>query len=319
MVQRRMADDHPTTSPEQAEAAPADPAPPAPTGRDDMPVTLPEWRRELSHRNESFGSPESYWCYVRPGVYRVGEWSKNQPSTPIVLPVFWMARFPVTMAQYAPFVQEGYRSGAERWWTLQGWKWKLESTATQPLIWTDSSFNHPDQPVVGVTWYEAVAFAAWLREHLAEGMPRGYGVRLPTEAEWEVAAAYDAAMQRRWYPWGNEPPTPEQAVYAEDKWEHPSPVGACPLGTAACGAQDMAGNVWEWTTSSYAGYPAQSNRQREDFVPGEWDVPVRGGSWLNEKPHIFCGSREGDFPDFGFGNTAIGFRVVVAPLPPPGS
>ena len=283
-----------------------------------FPVSIEEWQHSIVHeRNEEFGSPNGYWCYVRPGTYQIGGWEQDKDRADITLPAFWIARFPITVAQYAPFVAAGYGKDAERWWTKEGWQWKQERKRTQPWRWDEPPYDGPNQPVIGVTWYEARAFCAWLTEQMQDALPNGYVIRLPTEAEWEVAAAYDApphAGERggRWpYPWGAEAPTPEHAIYDASNLGRPAPVGCCPAGSSACGALDMAGNVWEVTTSSHGGYPAQSGSIKEDFTPNEGDVPWRGASWWNDSTDVRCGARNGFYPDL-----VLGFRVVAAPPRP---
>ena len=150
-----------------------------------------------------------------------------------------------------------------------------------------------------------------LSRHRRRALARWVGLRLPTEAEWEVAAAYDAAGQRRDYPWGWEDPTPERAIYNANGLNAPAPVGCCPAGAAACGALDMAGNVWEVTTSRFDQYPAGSARWEKDVPPDEGDVPWRGGSWWNDSTFVRCGARNWNGPDDGW--NFIGFRLVVAP------
>ncbi|NCC36023.1 MAG: hypothetical protein EOM24_29010 [Chloroflexia bacterium] len=186
------------------------------------------------------------------------------------------------------FVAEGYGAAAQRWWTPEGWQWKQERKRTEPDWWDDPDNNVANQPVIGVTWYEATAFCAWLSERLAEVLPTGYGLRLPTEAEWEVAAAYDAQRQRRPYPWGDAEPTPDLAIYDASQVGRPAPVGCCPAGAAACGAMDMVGNVWEWASSSYAGYPGEAAQGVKDFTPNDQDVPWRGGSWVWGSMYVRC-------------------------------
>ena len=298
-----------------------------------FPVTIEDWRRELARHNEQFGASAGYWCYVSPGSYRVGGWEEQEsaeaglttilragarllggqrePGVPITLAPFWIARFPITVAQYTPFVKQGYRSDAEQWWTPNGWRWKEEQSRTQPWRWNGAPYDGANQPVIGVTWYEASAFCAWLTEQLADVLPASYSVRLPTEAEWEAAAAYDGAMQRRSYPWGEDEPTPERAIYNASNLRCPAPIGCCPSGMAACGALDMAGNVWEVTTSSYRGYPEHSSEVIKDFTTDVRDVPWRGGGWGDSSTYVRCGAR-GRFDPVNDVDSR-GFRVVVAP------
>lgn len=273
-----------------------------------VPVASSAWQQELAHRTERFGHAEGYWCYIRPGTYRIGGWKEGQASANIDLPAFWIARFPITVAQYAPFVDVGYDSDAECWWTTNGWRWKGDRTA--PDYWNKAPFAGPNQPVIGVTWYEASAFCAWLTAQVQTALPDGYVIRLPTEAEWEAAATYDAQMQRRPYPWGAVAPTPEHAIYADSRLRRPAPVGCCPDGAAACGALDMAGNVWECTTSSYESYPIQS-AEGKDFTTDDDDVPWRGGSWWDGTTYVRCGARDWIRPNFRLNGR--GFRVVVSP------
>ena len=276
-----------------------------------IPVTTEQWRTELAQRNEHFGQPTSYWCSVRPGTYEIGGWKKGEPSADVTLPPFWIARYSITVAQYALFVAEGYGSGAERWWTPEGWTWKQARQRTEPWGWGGTKYRGANQPVIGVTWYEATALCAWLTERLQDKLPKDYVMRLPTEAEWEAAAAYDAHMQRRNYPWGNEDPTPERAIYNESKLGRPAPVGCCPSGAAACGAMDMGGNVWEWTASSHEGYPSQSGVVQKDFTDA--DVPTRGGSYYNDSSNVRCGARYRSLPGLDYGGGRGGVRVCVSP------
>jgi formylglycine-generating enzyme required for sulfatase activity len=154
-------------------------------------VTIAAWQHEMAQRSEQFGTPAGYFCSVRPGTYQIGGWEDDEPAADITLPAFWIARFPITVAQYAPFVAAGYGKDAERWWTREGWQWKQKRGRTQPYSWNESPYDGPNQPMIGVTWYEAAAFCAWLTAQLQDALPAGYVIRLPTEAEWEAAAAYD--------------------------------------------------------------------------------------------------------------------------------
>src|SRR5262245_56882182 len=159
----------------------------------------------------------------------------------------------------------------------------------QPYYWHDPAYNAPNQPVVGVTWYEAMAYCAWLHEQAAVSqailpiaglswvtlLSNGtWQVRIPTEAEWEWAAG---GPQHRHYPWGKTLAV-EQANTLEGRVMGTSPVGAYPAGAAVCGALDMSGNVWEWTHSLYQPYPYRHQNGRENDMAEDRRV-LRGGAW----------------------------------------
>ncbi|NOK59881.1 MAG: hypothetical protein GFH27_549291n73 [Chloroflexi bacterium AL-W] len=277
-----------------------------------FPTTLKEWRRETFRT--TFGKPKVYWCYIPAGTYRIDGWAEDEeedtPAADITLPKYWIARFPITVAQFRPFVEVGYSDEAQRWWTPQGWQWKNERKRTEPWEWGSARWGGPNQPVIGVTWYEAMAFVNWRTEQLVDTLPEGYRLRLPTEAEWEVAAAYDGAGNRRHYPWGEAAPTWEHAVYNKSVLQQTAPVGCCAKGQAACGALDMAGNVWEWTASQFASYPQESHQVVEDLEANN-PVAIRGGAWVGQAEHLFCGARNQNLPvNLGRGNP--GLRVVVS-------
>ncbi|NTU84330.1 MAG: SUMF1/EgtB/PvdO family nonheme iron enzyme [Chloroflexales bacterium] len=275
-----------------------------------IPVEIAQWQAELKRRNETFGTSPGYWCYLPQRKYQIGGWGKGEEAANIQLPAFWIARYPITVAQYAPFVAEGYGKDAERWWTPEGWKRK--GKRTEPWGWGDSTYSGANQPVIGVTWYEATAYCAWLSDRLQRLLPEGYVMRLPTEAEWEVAASFDGSPERRPYPWGEDEPPPERAIYDASNLGRPAPVGCRPAGAAACGAMDMTGNVWEWTASSHKSYPAQSGVIQKDFTNDDFDVPLRGGSWYEDSTNARCGARLRDLP-VNYLHNLYGFRVCVSP------
>jgi formylglycine-generating enzyme required for sulfatase activity len=286
-------------------------SPSAPPASLSVPVTNAEWRAALGRRNERFGEPAGYWCYVRPGTYRIGGWGQGERAADIRLAAFWIARASITVAQYTPFVAAGYHAAARRWWTPNGWQWKQERMRTKPWSWNAAPYDGPNQPVIGITWYEATAFCAWLTAQLADTLPAGYIVCLPTDAEWEAAAAYDEAMQRRPYPWGEDEPDAERAIYDASNLGRPAPIGCCPSGAAACGALDMVGNVWEMMANSYQGYPERSDEVIKDFTTDAGDVPWRGGGWAWDSTSVRCGARLRHGPVNVI--NLYGFRVVVAP------
>ncbi|RRR70910.1 MAG: histidine kinase, partial [Candidatus Viridilinea halotolerans] len=240
--------------------------------------------------------------YVPSGTYRIGGWEEGEPAADLTLPAFWIARLPITVAQFARFVAEGYRD--DSYWTVNGLKWRGERTA--PYEWGDPRFSAANQPVVSVTWYEATAFCAWLSSQLPD-----YTLGLPSEAEWEAAAAFTGPEARRAYPWGDDAPTPEHAVYGAWQINAPAPVGLCPAGMSACGALDLAGNVWERASSSDKAYPEGAAVLAKDFIEDDFDVPLRGGSWWNDSTYIRCRAR-GRYHPGGLLNDG-GFRVVLSP------
>jgi formylglycine-generating enzyme required for sulfatase activity len=247
---------------------------------------------------------------VRPGTYQIGGWEEGKESADHDLPASWIARYPVTVAQYRVFIDDGgYQQ--QDYWTPEGWEWRQENNRTQPWGWDYSEYSSPNQAVIGVTWYECMAFCSWLTACVGDA---GYEIRLPTEAEWEAAAAYDEEMQRRTYPWGEDEPTPEHAIFADDqgnKLGAPAPVGVCPAGAAACGALDLGGQVWEWCRSSHGAYPQGANAGQPEFKRDDSDVPLRGGSWYDKRTSVRCAARYRVNP--GNWYDLYGFRVLLSP------
>ncbi len=170
---------------------------------------------------------------------------------------------------------------------------------TQPSFWDDSAYNPPDHPVVGVSWYEAVAFANWLAQET------GLSIRLPTEAEWEKAAR---GSDGRLWPWGNQPPDGSRLNYCDtnceydwknenvdDGYAYTAPVGSYLDGASPYGALDMAGNVWEWTGSLYEEYPYNAADGREELNVGGYRV-LRGGAFDDSRYAVRCAFRFANFP-----------------------
>jgi formylglycine-generating enzyme required for sulfatase activity len=139
----------------------------------------------------------------------------------------------------------------------------------------DEALWQPLHPVTGVSWYEAEAYA------------RFSGKRLPTEAEWEKAASWDAqANRKRRYAWGDDEPTQALSNFHERRWGT-TPVGSFPQGASSYGILDMTGNVWEWTSDSFAGYPGFKYfpypEYSELWFDGDHRV-LKGGSWATRAP-----------------------------------
>jgi formylglycine-generating enzyme required for sulfatase activity len=197
----------------------------------------------------------------------------------------------------------------------------VERRRDQPAFWDDLTANNPSQPVVGVTWFEARAYCAWLTEQLR--MARGelriansaqsiaipnsqLVIRLPTEAEWEKSAR----GTRGWkYPWGNRWDA-ERANTDESHTLRATPVGIYPNGATPDKIFDLAGNVWEWTSTRFAKYPYR-NDDRENPA-GEDARVVRGGSFGNLENNVRCAFRSGNLP-VHYGRY-LGVRVVLSPI-----
>jgi formylglycine-generating enzyme required for sulfatase activity len=209
-----------------------------------------------------------------------------------------LERGEITQAQFNSRKRLAELSEAEFEAELESWY--PQGRRTLPLYWEDTRFNAPTQPVVGVTWYEAQAYCAWLAHH--SGLP----VRLPTEAEREVATR-GAAMRR--YAYGDDP-KPECANTAETRLGVAAPIGVFPCGTTPEGVYDLSGNLWEWTSSLYRPYPYRADDGREDpAVPDDFRV-VRGGSWYH-RAFQARGAYRGALYRPYHANDNVGFRIVV--------
>ena len=121
------------------------------------------------------------WVTIPGGRVMLGQGGYLGESAWFAVESFVMARYPVTNAQYAPFIAAGgYTDRA--WWTDRGWQIREKEGWTEPRFWTDRDWNRADYPVVGVSWYEALAFCRWL------SAGSGRAITLPTEQQWQRAA-----------------------------------------------------------------------------------------------------------------------------------
>lgn len=215
-----------------------------------------------------------------------------------------LGKYPVTVQEYAAFVADG-GYGVERYWIIGRnlKRWDRRFHRTEPVAW-EKQLRTPNRPVVGVSWYEAMAYCAWRSEKLRLDPP----LRLPTEEEWQAAATNPKGP----YPWGAEEPTQEHANWG-DNVGHPTPVGMYPLGEAPGGYWDMAGNVWEWCVST-----EPENRQPLSFLPYFGAHPVyspqdylRGGSYWHNAVYLRSDGRVGRSVDDR--DDVFGFRLAQSP------
>lgn len=216
-------------------------------------------------------------CLVPPGCFMMGSEDGEENERPVhqrcIDKPFWIGRYPITNAQYIGAVQVGI---------------------CKPSRYNnDECFNQPQQPVVGVDWYQARQFAEWK------------GMLLPTESQWE----YDARGPEGWvWPWGNDFVS-DNLVYAQNSGGKTAPVGSKPHGMSWVGALDMSGNAWEWCITKRR----RSYQEKEDnHITGDSQRVLRGGFWNSTHLNAQAAARYGRFPLVG--NTGIGFRVMFDPV-----
>ena len=210
--------------------------------------------------------------YLEGGNFLMGnnDVREEAPEEEVSVPPFYMDKFPVRVAEYGAYL--------------------AETGAPEPRYWRDPLYNGPDQPVVGITWNEAMAYAEWA------------GKSLPTEIQWEFAAR---GKENRTYPWGNLPPDTTLANFGEYLGMS-SIVTMHDDGATPDGVEDLAGNVFEWTCDPFIAYStARGNKEHRDSPRRA----LRGGSWASPPEHLRCTARQGLFAESRL-NT-VGFRCVL--------
>jgi formylglycine-generating enzyme required for sulfatase activity len=244
----------------------------------------------------SDGLPDIVWCEVPAGPFLMGDDKEKDKS---ITEPYRIGHYPVTNAQFEAFVRaRGYQE--ERYWreAIEKGYW---SDGAIKVGWGDDKpytapedygepYNLPNHPVVGVTWYESVAFCRWLTEVLREQGELGEGeeITLPSYAQWEKAAR---GADGRVYPWGEEP-DPERANYGDTGIGTTSAVGCFPGGRSPYGVEEASGNVWEWVVDD----------------PGV----VRGAAFGVDTRYVRCAYRGLRYPHLRLSD--VGFRVVVSPF-----
>jgi formylglycine-generating enzyme required for sulfatase activity len=300
---------------------------------------LPAVERALAGRSlDALGDPRPdvttlagmQFCYVPAGPFWMGDDADDdaKPMHQVELPAYWIARHPVTVAQWREYVTaSGQQPGA-----------------------TDRLHRAGNTPAIGISWREALAFCHWLSTRWANHLPLGWQVALPSEAEWEKAArgglhvpaspciatlngAASAALShlrenpqpQRDYPWDS---------LEKDGWRDDcanvgneigatSAIGAYPQGRSPVGCEDLSGNVWEWTRSLWGedwqtaafAYPYRPDDTAREMLSADDSVlrVVRGGGWDDPRFAARCAYRYGSPPDDR--NDLLGFRVVLCCSP----
>ena len=230
--------------------------------------------RELTHVTSESGKNVSTdgMVFLEGGRFQMGcnEVADQAPEFEAEVDPFFMDIFPVNNKQYASFLAATGRR--------------------DPKYWRKRGFDGDNQPVVGITWEDAAAFASWA------------GKQLPTETQWEFAAR---GKDNRKYPWGDQEPDSTLANFG-DFLNMPSVVDMHDDGCTAEGIYDLAGNVYEWTCSPFVPYGQIANGDKANDVRRV----VRGGSWHSDASELRCSFRKGLFVESEF--STVGFRCVMS-------
>jgi formylglycine-generating enzyme required for sulfatase activity len=220
------------------------------------------------------------WYFLGSPPNEPGRYADEAPSHKVKLNPFYISATEITNAQYGRFLEvTGHKA---------------------PLYWEDKNLNGPTQPVVGVTWFDAVAFCQWL------GKVTGIPHKLPSENQWEAAARGGLVSQP--YPWGTEAPDAGGIFRANFRTAPPgatgftftAPVGS--FGANSYGLFDMAGNVFEWCQDRY-----MLKHSGGPFKPGVLRL-LKGGSWIHGPRALRNAARQSAPPTYADGY--IGFRVM---------
>ena len=238
---------------------------------------------------------------------------------PVEVAPFRISNTPVTTAHYQAFVEAGGYQARE-YWSDEGWEWRQKAEAEHPVYWereADGSWTRrafdqivelkPYHPMMHVNFHEANAYCAWA------------GRRLPTEAEWEMAASAEPTADgrgitttKRLYPWGNDFPT-ENHVNMNARAGGPIDVRALPASDSAFGCRQMIGNIWEWTADNLNPYPGFEIDPYEEYSEpsfGDKEKRVlRGGSWVT--PSRVIRNTWRNFYDAHRNNLFVGFRTCA--------
>lgn len=298
------------------------------------------------------GQPDIKWVEI-PAVqgFMMGSddedaYDQEKPVHPVDVESFNISRYPITNAQYRCFIEAGGYEKPQYWQIEAARQWREGGKADEQLLeaisdkdirenyrrwlaadtdrhvprfWHERKWNIPNHPVVGVSWFEALAFCAWLSE------VTGKVVRLPNEEEWEYAARGIEGLQYAWgddfsRSLGNTEKTGLERTSAVGLFSPGQAVGPDPE-SEEFGLHDMTGNVWEWTVNRwgkdfgspqfrYTDWNEQTREEREGININNYRV-LRGGSWNDSPRNACCSVRYRDIPDDR--DYDVGFRVVFSP------
>lgn len=239
--------------------------------------------------------------FIEAGCFQRGStlFLNEGPVKEVNLSSFWIDRFPVTNERFSKFIQDG---GYQRrdLWTEAGWMFIASLSQKLPLYWCNERWNQPRQPVTGISWWEALAFA------------KSEGKMLPTETQWE----YAAGAGRNLYPWGSTSPTVDLANFAPgceppELNRRSTLVDQHPLAASPFGCHDMAGNLNEWCLDNSSNdYLWDRDCVNPCYIMDEFHPHiVRGGSGLHDEDCLRCASRDYYPPEMR--DNIVGIRCVI--------
>ncbi|MSS85907.1 MAG: ergothioneine biosynthesis protein EgtB [Nitrosopumilus sp.] len=230
---------------------------------------------------------------IEGGVYTMGYNGKDYcydielPEHKTYLENFKIGIFPISNQEYLQFMNDGGYE-AYKYWLSDGWEKVKSNKWNSPMYWEKINDEwyvrdflgirkiNPNEPVCHVSYYEADAYCKWA------------GKRLPTEAEWEKASCWNEQKQEKSiFPWGNENPTEEKCNLLESYHWGCTEIGSFPNGVSPSGCQQMIGDVWEWTSSEFVGFPGF--KSGFDEYNDKWftnQKVLRGGSFATPKMSI---------------------------------
>jgi len=239
------------------------------------------WRIAARTSQQAVDHDTSLLVLIAAGEFTMGKDDAapdEQPAHRVFVDAFYIDRYEVTVERFAKFLaSEDY---------------------DPPFLWQDATHGHNGaKPVIGVDWYDAVAYCRWA------------GRRLPTEAEWEKAAR---GTDGRLYPWGNDSPSRAHANFGQESkkgYAGLSPIGSYERGKSPSGVYDLAGNAWEWVADRYDEHYYQNSPERNPSGPSIGPLRVlRGGAW-NSRPTVLASTNRNAYPPAARRND-IGFRCA---------
>lgn len=246
-------------------------------------------RSEVNPQRSKIG--EYNMVLIPGGEFQMGTNDSNsnpnrRPEHGVHLDAYYIGKHEVTNSEYEAFLlDKGYQKQAI--WSPEGWDYIQKHKILAPVLWNLDGFGNPDQPVVGVSYYEAEAYAHWL------------SMRLPTEAEWQKAAQ---GAEKRDFPWGNTISfrMPYHAL------SRPFAIGQFPKLASPYGVEEMAGNVWEWVQdwhdAAHYGGSSKGPKTGSERI-------LKGGSWASNSLQMKCNYRYPQPP--WWRGLDVGFRLAA--------